>query len=251
MKALLRTGDAERVIFFAGVRRDRDAYAMAADFPRTLHRRGGSTGAAPAKTEKSRDEEKPGGAVDVAKHVVSFYRKAKAHGHLARFFEARAASDVDEFRDYDAALVALREARLCRAEALAETERNTQTDQTRVSREKAHLAAVDAAVDAIGRFYDARGALNEHPDRAYSSIRGLADEMAARRAETARAPVATVRAGDAFAMLVEHAFGVAGDAAAAHAVLVEMHAKGIPVASYVDWDMLRAIAREGGKETPG
>jgi hypothetical protein len=49
-------------------------------------------------------------------------------------------------------------------------------------------------------------------------------------------------------MLVEHAFGSQRDAAAAHALLAEMRARGIPVAEYVDGDMLRDIARECGKD---
>ena len=51
-------------------------------------------------------------------------------------------------------------------------------------------------------------------------------------------------------MLVEHAFGVAGDAAAAHGCLVEMRVRGIPVGPYIDADMLRDISRACGKETP-
>ena len=244
MKALLKTGDAEKVIFFAGVSRDRDAYVMAANFLQTLDWRGDETGAA-TETKETKDKTSP----DIAKHIVSFYQKAKAYGHLAGFYESCAATEVDEFRDYDAALVALREARRCRAKALAKTEKNETDDETRVSRERTHLAAVDAAVRAIGRFLDARASLSDDHERASAAIRSLSDDMAKESAtHGARAPVATVRAGDAFAMLVEHAFGSQRDAAAAHALLAEMRARGIPVAEYVDGDMLRDIARECGKD---
>ena len=40
-------------------------------------------------------------------------------------------------------------------------------------------------------------------------------------------------------------------AAAAHAVLVEMRERAIPIAAYVDGDMLRDVARACGKATPG
>jgi intraflagellar transport protein 140 len=247
MKALLKTGDAEKVIFFAGVSRDRDAYVMAANFLQTLDWRGDETGAVTdtKDTKETKDKTSP----DIAKHIVSFYQKAKAYGHLAGFYESCAATEVDEFRDYDAALVALREARRCRAKALAKTEKNETDDETRVSRERTHLAAVDAAVRAIGRFLDARASLSDDHERASAAIQSLADDMAKESAtHGARAPVATVRAGDAFAMLVEHAFGSQRDAAAAHALLAEMRARGIPVAEYVDGDMLRDIARECGKD---
>ena len=248
MKALLKTGDAEKVIFFAGVSRDRDAYVMAANFLQTLDWRGDAIQKPATETKETKGQkEKP--SPDIAKHIVSFYQKAKAYGHLAGFYESCAASEVDEFRDYDAALVALREARRCRAKALAKTEKNETDDETRVSRERTHLAAVDAAVRAMGRFLDARASLSDDPERASAAIRSLADDMAKESAtHGARAPVATVRAGDAFAMLVEHAFGSPRDAAAAHALLAEMRERGIPVAEYVDGDMLRDIARECGKD---
>ena len=248
MKALLKTGDAEKVIFFAGVSRDRDAYVMAANFLQTLDWRGDAIQKPATETKETKGQkDKP--SPDIAKHIVSFYQKAKAYGHLAGFYESCAASEVDEFRDYDAALVALREARRCRAKALAKTEKNETDDETRVSRERTHLAAVDAAVRAMGRFLDARASLSDDPERASAAIRSLADDMAKESAtHGARAPVATVRAGDAFAMLVEHAFGSPRDAAAAHALLAEMRERGIPVAEYVDGDMLRDIARECGKD---
>ena len=249
MKALLKTGDAEKVIFFAGVSRDRDAYVMAANFLQTLDWRDGD-GATNEKKKKT----------DVVKHIVSFYQKAKAYGHLAGFYESCAASEVDEFRDYDAALVALREARRCRAKALAKTETKEiplegdgdVARKKRLAAEKAHLARVDAAVDAVTRFSDARVLLGSDPERARASIRDLANDMAKAQEmnSSVSSSVATVRAGDAYAMLVEHAFGVAGDAAAAHGYLVEMRERGIPVGPYIDADMLRDISRACGKETP-
>ena len=102
------------------------------------------------------------------------------------------------------------------------------------------------------RFSDARVLLGSDPERARVSIRDLANDMAKAQEmnSSASSSVATVRAGDAYAMLVEHAFGVAGDAAAAHGYLVEMRERGIPVGPYIDADMLRDISRACGKETP-
>ena len=180
---------------------------MAANFLQTLDWRGDAiqkpaTETKTKETKGQKDKTSP----DIAKHIASFYQKAHA-GHLAGFYESCAASEVDEFRDYDAALVALREARRCRAKALAKTEKNETDDETRVSRERTYVAAVDAAVRAMGRFLDARASLSDDPERASAAIRSLADDMAKESAtHGARAPVATVRA-DAFAMLVEHAFG--------------------------------------------
>ena len=256
MKALLKTGDAEKVIFFAGVSRDRDAYVMAANFLQTLDWRAERDGS--GATNDDEKKKKTDGKTDVAKHIVLFYQKAKAYGHLAGFYESCAASEIDEFRDYDAALVALREARRCRAKALAKTETKADlgeggvaSQKERLAAEKAHLSYVDAAVDAVTRFCDARVLLSSDPERARVAIRHLADDMAKEtNSSVMSASVATVRAGDAYAMLVEHFFGVARDAKTAHGYLVSMRERGIQIGPYIDADMLREISRECGKETP-
>jgi len=256
MKALLKTGDAEKVIFFAGVSRDRDAYVMAANFLQTLDWRAERDGS--GATNDDEKKKKTDGKTDVAKHIVLFYQKAKAYGHLAGFYESCAASEIDEFRDYDAALVALREARRCRAKALAKTETKADlgeggvaSQKERLAAEKAHLSYVDAAVDAVTRFCDARVLLSSDPERARVAIRHLADDMAKEKnSSVMSASVASVRAGDAYAMLVEHAFGVAHDAKTAHGYLVSMRERGIQIGPYIDADMLREISRECGKETP-
>jgi len=256
MKALLKTGDAEKVIFFAGVSRDRDAYVMAANFLQTLDWRAERDGS--GATNDDEKKKKTDGKTDVAKHIVLFYQKAKAYGHLAGFYESCAASEIDEFRDYDAALVALREARRCRAKALAKTETKADlgeggvaSQKERLAAEKAHLSYVDAAVDAVTRFCDARVLLSSDPERARVAIRHLADDMAKEtNSSVMSASVASVRAGDAYAMLVEHAFGVAHDAKTAHGYLVSMRERGIQIGPYIDADMLREISRECGKETP-
>jgi intraflagellar transport protein 140 len=251
MKALLKTGDAEKVIFFAGVSRDRDAYVMAANFLQTLDWRAERDGG--GATNDDEKKKKTDGKTDVAKHIVLFYQKAKAYGHLAGFYESCASSEIDEFRDYDAALVALREARRCRAKALLKTETKAEQieQKERLAAEKAHLSCVDAAVDAVTRFCDARVLLSSDPERARVAITDLADDMAKEtNSSVMSSSVATVRAGDAYAMLVEHFFGVAHDAKTAHGYLVEMKKRGIQIGPYIDADMLREISRECGKETP-
>lgn len=44
------------------------------------------------------------------KHIISFYNKAKAFDHLAGFFDACSTVEIDEYRDYDKAAAALKEA---------------------------------------------------------------------------------------------------------------------------------------------
>ena len=84
MKALLRSGDQEKIIFFAGVSRQKDIYMMAANYLQTLDW-----------------HSEP----EIMKNIISFYTKAQAMDNLAHFYETCAQIEIDEYRDYDKALL--------------------------------------------------------------------------------------------------------------------------------------------------
>lgn len=44
------------------------------------------------------------------KNIIQFYNKAKAWDHLAGFFDACSTVEIDEYRDYEKACAALKEA---------------------------------------------------------------------------------------------------------------------------------------------
>jgi intraflagellar transport protein 140 len=44
------------------------------------------------------------------KHIINFYTKAKAFDNLAGFFDACSQVEIDEYRDYEKAIAALKEA---------------------------------------------------------------------------------------------------------------------------------------------
>jgi intraflagellar transport protein 140 len=44
------------------------------------------------------------------KTIISFYQKAKSFDHLANFYDACAQVEIDEYRDYEKALGAMKEA---------------------------------------------------------------------------------------------------------------------------------------------
>lgn len=67
MKALLKSGDTEKIVFFAGVSRQRDIYVMAANYLQTLDWRSDHS---------------------IMKHIISFYTKGKALDSLAGFYDA-------------------------------------------------------------------------------------------------------------------------------------------------------------------
>jgi len=89
MKALLLSGDVEKIVFFAGVCRSKEIYILAANFLQTL----------PWHVD-----------AEILKHILEFYTKAKAYEQLSAFYEACSSAEIDEFRNYEKAAAALREA---------------------------------------------------------------------------------------------------------------------------------------------
>lgn len=67
MKALLKSGDTEKVVFFAGVSRQKDIYIMAANYLQSLDWR-----------------KNP----EIMKNIISFYTKGRAMESLAGFYDA-------------------------------------------------------------------------------------------------------------------------------------------------------------------
>jgi len=218
MRALLRSGDKDKIVFFAGVSRDREVYRMAANFLQALDWRNDR---------------------DVTKNIIGFYTKAKDYASLAAFYESCAQMEIDEYRDYDKALAAMRNAGryLDKAgpdHALA----------------KATLAERE---ELVGRYLRARAVLA--PDAgAIAEGLGPEQEAAAERvchqllhdAPQEVAPQeASIRIGDVFALLVEykHARGELGQA---HALLVQMRDRGLVLAPYIDGRVLDDVFSAGG-----
>lgn len=67
MRALLKSGDTEKIVFFAGVSRQREIYIMAANYLQSLDWR--------------KDPE-------IMKNIISFYTKGRALDLLAGFYDA-------------------------------------------------------------------------------------------------------------------------------------------------------------------
>merc|ERR1719203_2468750 len=88
MKSLLKSGDTEKIIFFAGTARQAEIYVLAGNYLQSL--------------DWHNDP-------DIMKNIIQFYTKAKAHDKLSSFYDACASVEIDEYRDYDKAGGALRE----------------------------------------------------------------------------------------------------------------------------------------------
>ncbi|NXU33682.1 IF140 protein, partial [Drymodes brunneopygia] len=96
MRALLKSGDTEKIIFFAGVSRQREIYIMAANYLQSLDWR---------KDAK------------IIANIISFYTKGGALDLLAGFYDACAQVEIDEYQNYEKAHRALTEAYKCLSKA--------------------------------------------------------------------------------------------------------------------------------------
>jgi len=89
IKCLLKSGDVKAVIGFAQTARQTEVYILAGNF-----------------LQNQNWHNDP----EIMKTIISFYQKAKSFESLANFYDACAQVEIDEYRDYEKALGAMKEA---------------------------------------------------------------------------------------------------------------------------------------------
>lgn len=144
MKALLKSGDTEKIVFFAGVSRQKDIYKMAANYLQSLDWR--------------KDPE-------IMKNIIGFYTKGHALDSLASFYEACAQVEIDEYQNYDKALGALGEAYKCMSKA--------QGDEVMKEERSAKLKQKMALMK---KFVTARRSYDENQEEAAKQCQVLLEE---------------------------------------------------------------------------
>lgn len=92
MKSLLKSGDTDKIVFFAGMSRQKEVYVMAANYLQSLNWQSDGK---------------------ILKNIIQFYSKAHAYDLLANFYANCAQVEIDEFHDYEKAIKALTEASRC------------------------------------------------------------------------------------------------------------------------------------------
>lgn len=88
MKCMCKLNDTEKVISFALNARNAQIYILAGNYLQS------------ADWHNS---------PDVMKQIVSFYTRAKAYDRLASFYETCAGLEIDEYKDYKKAIMALQD----------------------------------------------------------------------------------------------------------------------------------------------
>lgn len=100
MKSLLKSGDTDKIVFFAGMSRQKEVYIMAANYLQSLNWQSDGK---------------------ILKNIIQFYSKAHAYDLLANFYANCAQVEIDEFHDYEKAMKALQEASRCVAKMTNDT----------------------------------------------------------------------------------------------------------------------------------
>ncbi|XP_034716265.1 intraflagellar transport protein 140 homolog isoform X1 [Etheostoma cragini] len=164
MRALLKSGDTEKIVFFANVCRQKELFIMAANYLQSLDWR-----------------KNP----EILKTIIGFYTKGRAPDLLAGFYEACAQVEIDDYQNYEKALDALTEAVKCLSKA----------KDSSTGRQEVRLADLQHRVILIKKFVHARRLYMEDADEAVRLCEALLEEPELDPA---------VRIGDAFGFLVEH-----------------------------------------------
>uniref|UniRef100_A0A8C1ZW73 Intraflagellar transport protein 140 homolog n=1 Tax=Cyprinus carpio TaxID=7962 RepID=A0A8C1ZW73_CYPCA len=139
MRALLKSGDTEKIVFFAGVSRQKEIYIMAANYLQSLDWRNDP---------------------EIMKNIISFYTKGRALDLLAGFYEACAEVEIDDYQNYEKAYGALTEACKCLTKAKAESK----------------LLILTHRLSLVKRFIQARRMHEEDPVEAVRVCESLLDE---------------------------------------------------------------------------
>ncbi|XP_072337471.1 LOW QUALITY PROTEIN: intraflagellar transport protein 140 homolog [Scyliorhinus torazame] len=164
MRALLKSGDTEKIIFFTGVSRQKEIYIMAANYLQSLDWR--------------KDPE-------IMKNIISFYTKGRALDLLAGFYDACAQVEIDEYQNYEKALGALTEAYKCLSKAKMKSQ----------SELEERLGQLQSKLTMVKKFVQIRRLYEEDPKEALKQCENLLGEPELDQ---------TVRTGDVYALLIEH-----------------------------------------------
>ncbi|XP_017888145.1 intraflagellar transport protein 140 homolog [Ceratina calcarata] len=206
MKALLKSGDTEKICFFAQVSRQKEIYIMAGNYLQSLDW-----------------QNQP----EVLKNIINFYSKGKAMDLLANFYVACAQVEIDEFQNYEKALDALNQAGRCLAKVT--TTRDLDIHKRAVDLVNNRIAAIRRYLD-IKKLFD-RGETNA----AMQQVRQLLESQGPDLEKS-------VRRGDLFATITQHYIEI-GDTDKARATVEELKrlVPGINLGYYYNVGVLESL----------
>ena len=206
MKCLLKSGDTQKICYFAGVSRNKDIYILAANYLQNLDWKADP---------------------DIVKNIVQFYSKAKALEQLSAFFDACAQVEIDDYRDYEKALAALKEA-------------HEWLTKARSAGKEGKAASLGLRVQHVENFVNARKLVKTDPETTVKMCFDLLDQPEVENA---------LRVGDVYALMVEW-FHSQSQYQQAYDLITKMVARNIVLAPYLDQEMVNTICASMGVPVP-
>merc|ERR1719335_407190 len=210
MKSLLKSGDTEKIVFFAGTARQPEIYILAGNYLQSL--------------DWHNDPE-------IMKNIITFYTKAKAFDKLASFYDACAQVEIDEYRDYEKAGGALREALKYLVKAAGGPPGSDGDPR---------VIALNNRIQIVDRFAGIRKLGKTNPEEMVQVC-----EQMLQMGDIENA----VRMGDVFAQLVEH-YSSEQNYPEAHRAVEQMRSRGIILTPYLDRSLLETIYSNVGRPVP-
>ncbi|KAJ3129307.1 hypothetical protein HK098_001719 [Nowakowskiella sp. JEL0407] len=211
MRALLKSGDTEKIIFFANVSgpKNNEIFVLAAHYLQTLDWRNDP---------------------NVMKALITFYTKAKAMESLAGFYKSCAQVEVDEYQNYEKAYGALKEAMKCVSKA------------KQISNREEKLEFLQRRIDLIGKFVEARSA--SKTDK--SNMMKICEELLSEKDIDD-----SVRTGDIYGLMIETNFANGFHEKAAEllqTMRMKLGSSKLNLEYYVDPQILNALQKRQNLE---
>jgi len=177
MRVLIKSGDTERIAFFANVSRQRELYILAANYMQNL------------------DWQKDS---DILKQIISFYTKAKAWLNLSNFYEVCSQMEIDEFRNYEKALDALKDSLKYLMKEQKQGQANNSSASI-MSELAERVSQLQTRIFLVEKFILARSLSNSN------DTKGTTSEIVTLCEDLLREPNIqnAIRVGDIYALLVE------------------------------------------------
>ena len=144
MKCLLKSGDTQKIMFFAQVSRNKEIYILAANYLQSLDWHSDA---------------------QIMKAIITSYGKARSYEQLSAFYDACAQAEIDEYRDYEKALGCLKDA-------------VKYAMKSRSSDKQSRLEVLQQRVSVVERFVAARKNVKTDPAETVKVCHQLLDSNA-------------------------------------------------------------------------
>eukprot|EP01029_Cantina_marsupialis_P023024 TRINITY_DN5683_c0_g1_i1.p1 TRINITY_DN5683_c0_g1~~TRINITY_DN5683_c0_g1_i1.p1 ORF type:complete len:1397 (+),score=419.46 TRINITY_DN5683_c0_g1_i1:393-4193(+) len=208
MRCLIKSGDTQRIIFFAkkAGNKCKEIFILAANYLQSIRWQG-----------------KP----EIIKIIDYFYQKSQSFEQLSNFYDHCAQSEIDDFRDYEKALLHFRK-------SLKALNRCRSTDKEQ------RIQILQQRIFHVDKFVQARKLVKSAPEETVKICHMLLEE---RNIETA------LRQGDVFALLIEFYYSQHNYEQALRLIEL-MKQRRIILGPYLDRAMVSQIYQAMGMEEP-